>query len=215
VVYGIRPQRTFREAATKYLLAGRRRWDAAGLTGLTTAPLISMLPGSDVRSPYPPSWDEQKLLFGELPAHLGRMALFKVDPGTRDGEVRAQWWDWAVQVPEPGTPGTRVFLIPKQHVKNGEERLVVLNEVARSVVDSCRGVHPEFVFTHRGRPVAKMNNGAWRKARRNSVSRPIWTFGGSAFGKTPALTFLKRKTASGDTASREILKRKPGAPGRI
>ena len=34
-------------------------------------------------------------------------------------------------------------------------------------------------------------------------------------GKTPALTLLKRQTASGDTASRVILKQKPGAPGRI
>jgi len=31
---------------------------------------------------------------------------------------------------------TSVFLIPADRVKNGEERLVVLNRVARSVLDS-------------------------------------------------------------------------------
>jgi hypothetical protein len=34
-------------------------------------------------------------------------------------------------------------------------------------------------------------------------------------GKTPALTLLKRQTASEEFASRLISKRKPGAPGRI
>jgi len=34
-------------------------------------------------------------------------------------------------------------------------------------------------------------------------------------GKTPALTLLKRQTASEEFASRLISKRRPGAPGRI
>ena len=173
VVYGIRPQRRFREAATKYLLEhtekrsiaddalhlrqldpyigdltlervrdgtlGRfvearlakgvkaksvnnalgvarrilnlaaRRWrDEAGLTWLETAPLLSMLPGGDAREPYPLSWDEQRLLLAELPAHLARMALFKVNTGTRDGEVCGLRWEREVAVPEFGTS---VFLI--------------------------------------------------------------------------------------------------------
>ncbi len=33
--------------------------------------------------PYPMSWQEQSILFGELPAHLQTMALFKVNTGTR------------------------------------------------------------------------------------------------------------------------------------
>lgn len=77
------------------------------------------------------------------------MALFKVNTGTRDGEVCALRWDWEVQVPEVGTSA---FLIPKERVKSREERLVVLNEVARSVIEACRGVHPESVFTCKGKP---------------------------------------------------------------
>lgn len=41
---------------------------------------------------------------------------------------------------------TSVFVIPSQHVKNGEERLVVLNRVAISAVKSQRGLHPVHVF---------------------------------------------------------------------
>jgi integrase len=33
------------------------------------------------------SWDEQRLLFAELPDRLVRMALFAVNTGCRDGEI--------------------------------------------------------------------------------------------------------------------------------
>ena len=54
-------------------------------------------------------------------------------------------WDWETQVPEIGAS---VFLIPadfggrheRAGVKNGDERLVVLNNVARSVIDKQRGL---------------------------------------------------------------------------
>lgn len=61
-----------------------------------------------------------------------------------------------------------VFLIPAEQVKNREDRLVVLNRVARSVIDEMRGQHSERVFTWRGRPVTRLNNTAWRKARRKA-----------------------------------------------
>lgn len=44
---------------------------------------------------------------------------------------------------EVGSEGARTqyvgFLIPKRIVKNGEERLVVLNRVAASVIEECAG----------------------------------------------------------------------------
>jgi integrase len=58
-----------------------------------------------------------------------------------------------------------VFLIPGERVKNGDERLVVLNTGARSVVEGQRGQHPTYVFTYCGEGQKKMNNSAWRKAR--------------------------------------------------
>jgi hypothetical protein len=45
-------------------------------------------------------------------------------------------WEYEVKVPELGTS---VFIIPGERVKNGEERLVVLNRVARSVIEGVRG----------------------------------------------------------------------------
>ncbi len=39
-------------------------------------------------------------------------------------------------------------------MKNGDERLVVLNRVARSVVDGQTRQHPTHVFTYEGKPIA-------------------------------------------------------------
>lgn len=61
--------------------------------------------------------------------------------------------------------GVSVFVLAGENTKNGEERVVLLNRVARSVVEECRGQHPEFVFTFQGKPIERMNNSAWRKAR--------------------------------------------------
>ena len=151
-------------------LAARKWRDENGLTWLATSPLISMLSTRDSRKPYPLSWEEQRVLFQELPDHLARMALFKVNTGTREQEVCRLRWDWEVEVPELGTS---VFLIPADFggrtensgVKNGEDRLVVLNDVARSVVESCRANHPERVFTYKGEPIGSINNTAWCNSR--------------------------------------------------
>jgi integrase len=109
-------------------------------------------------------------LFARLPQHLARMALFKVNTGLREQEVVQLRWAWEQRVPELGVS---VFLIPAQFggrrrnsgVKNREDRLVVLNETAAAVIEACRGEHPEFVFSYRGKPVKFMNNSAWQKAR--------------------------------------------------
>lgn len=120
------------------------------------------LPENDRREPYPLAWEEQTRLLQALPPYLARMALFKVNTGCREGEVCRLRWDWEVTVPELSTS---VFLVPGREVKNREERLVVLNRVARSVVEEVRGQHAEFVFTCGAKPVAKMNGTAWRRSR--------------------------------------------------
>jgi len=227
IVFGVRPTRTFREAATKYLddnmhlktiaemarhlkkldpfighlplnqvhlgtlepfikarrkqgvknqtinlslsvvrrilnLAARLWRDDSGLTWLETAPLIQMFPLNDARKPYPLSWDEQRELFKALPDHLARMCLYKVNTGCREQEVCQLRWDWEIDVPELNTS---VFLIPDEQVKNGDERLVILNRIAKSVIDEQRGKHPEYVFTYKGRPVTTINNSGWKTAR--------------------------------------------------
>lgn len=39
-------------------------------------------------------------LFQQLPPHLARMALFKVNTGCREQEVCKPRWDWEIAVPE-------------------------------------------------------------------------------------------------------------------
>ena len=58
-----------------------------------------------------------------------------------------------------------VFLPPADVTKNGDERIVVLNRIARGVVESERGRHPKYVFSYKGKRLARMNNHAWRRAR--------------------------------------------------
>jgi len=133
------------------------------MTWLDTSPLIQMLEVTDARKPYPLSWDEQRKLFQELPGHLARMCLFKVNTGCREQEVCQLRWDWEVQIPELNTS---LFIIPEELVKNREDQLVILNRVARSVVEEVRGIHADYVFTYKGHPVTSINNSSWKRVRK-------------------------------------------------
>ncbi len=228
-VYGVRPKRTFREAATKYLMESQKsslrddalhlkllddyigdlaidlvhmgalqtyiekrnaegvknrtinyalqtvrhilnlaalEWrDEYGLTWLVTPPKIKLLKQQDAREPYPMSWEEQTRLFKELPDHLVKMALFKVNTGCREQEVCSLRWEWEERIPELNTS---IFVIPAHAVKNRSQRVVVLNSVAKSVIEELRGQHAEFVFTYKGNRVSTMNNTAWQKARKRA-----------------------------------------------
>jgi integrase len=140
-------------------LAARVWRDEHGLTWLETAPLIEIRE-YEARKPYPLSWDEQRQIFSELPSHLARMCEFKVNTGCREKEVTRLRWEWEIPVGD-----TTVFIIPGRYVKNKRDRLVVLNAVAHRVIESVRGIHPLWVFTYKGRPMGRMNNSAWKRAR--------------------------------------------------
>jgi len=144
-------------------LAASEWIDSNGLTWLQNAPKIKLLSINDARKPYPLSWDEQERLFKELPLHLRYMALFMVNTGCRSKEVCNLRWDWEIKIPELDTS---VFVIPGAAVKNGEDRLIVLNRAAHSVVDETRGQNSEYVFTYKGKPVDRMMNSAWKRARK-------------------------------------------------
>jgi integrase len=145
-------------------LAATEWVDEHGLTWLAGAPKLRLLPDpdSEKRQPYPLHWEEQDRLICELPVHLAEMMLFTVNTGCRDGEVCKLRWEWEVPVPELDTS---VFIIPGQYVKNGDDRLVVLNGIAQSVIESRRGAHESHVFAYEGRPILRMTNTAWLRAR--------------------------------------------------
>lgn len=143
-------------------LAATEWVDEHGLSWLLTPPKIKLLADNDKRQPYPLSWAEQARLFKELPDYLEQMALFAVNTGCRDGEICNLRWAWKVDVPQLGTS---VFIIPGDRVKNGDERLVVLNRVARSVVEARRGIDPIHVFTYEGHPITRMLTSGWLRGR--------------------------------------------------
>lgn len=58
-----------------------------------------------------------------------------------------------------------VFIIPEEVAKNGQERIVVLNRVARRVMEGERGSHPGVVFTYQERRLSRVRNHAWKKAK--------------------------------------------------
>ena len=59
-------------------------------------------------------------------------------------------------------------MIPGDWVKNGDERLVVLNKTAKSVIEKARGNYPDYVFTYCGKPVGHINNTAWKRPRKRA-----------------------------------------------
>lgn len=160
------------ERVIRVLQLACRKWrDEERRPWLDSVPLLTKLEEKKAsRKPYPMSWEEQSILFGELPDHLQRMALFKVNTGCREQEVCKLRWDWEIFVPELDTS---VFLIPADFggrhensgVKNRDERLVVLNGVARSIIDKQRGISREWVFPYNGTAMHRMNDSAWKKAR--------------------------------------------------
>lgn len=167
--------------ARRILNLAARLWrdEGSNLSWLAQAPLIQLERNSNARKPYPIDWVEQRLLFAELPSHLEEMALFDVNTGLRSGELCALRWEWEQRVPELDTPEIKrtVFVLPGSVTKNGEARVVVLNDIAQSVIESVRGRHPTYVFTwwdrrkHRRVSTGRVTNSGWRKARRRAAAR--------------------------------------------
>lgn len=86
------------------------------------------------------------------------MVLFAIHTGLRETELTRLRWDEENQ-------GLGIFVLPGERIKNGEDRIVPLNSVAKAIIDAQRGKHDEYVFTFKGEPVLRINGHAWRKAR--------------------------------------------------
>jgi integrase len=154
------------------------RDEQSGLTWLAVAPMIKLESKYKKRQPYPLGWDEQALLFPELAGHLQRMALFAVNTGARQEEICGLKWRWEQRVPELDTPSIQrtVFVLPGSVTKNGEPRVLVLNDVAQAVIEEVRRHHRTYVFTYQDRHgqrnrVGRMNNKGWRAARRRATAQ--------------------------------------------
>ena len=129
----------------------------------------------DARKPYPLSWKEQRRLLKALPDHLSQMALFTVNTGLRNREVCGLRWHDECEVPEIASS---VFIITAERHKNGEERLVVLNRIARSIIDANRELHSDYVFTYtrsekcERKPLSDLTSPAWNRTTK-SIGLPV------------------------------------------
>ena len=165
------------EVARTIMNRAARLWRTNGKPWLATAPLIEMLDEKATRrQPYPITWQQQANVLPRLPVHLQRMVLFALSTGARDANVCRLRWDWERQLPELGRS---VFVIPPAEFKTNRTHVLILNDAAWSVVQECRGMHPDFVFTYRRervknlhlapamdyKPIATMNNTAFQSAR--------------------------------------------------
>jgi integrase len=135
-------RRVLRLAATVWCFPG------TNLTWLERSPEILTESGHRGRPPYPLDEREQQLLFSELASHAAEMATFVVNTGVRDRELCQLKWSWERRVSTPDAPRGRrsVFALPPEVVKNGESRVIVLNDAAQAILERVRGRHRRFVF---------------------------------------------------------------------
>src|SRR5690606_21270127 len=110
---------------------------------------------------YPLSWSDQERFFDLLPGRERKMALFCVNTGLRDRSLVNLRWAWER---EEETLSETVFDIPGAYTKNGKPMTLVLNRVARQVVESMRGVHDELVFGECRQATDKAWYRAWKEA---------------------------------------------------
>lgn len=99
------------------------------------APKIEHLKGP-ARKAYPLTWDEQDRLFRCLPTgwDVGA-ALFAVNTGVRKSELFGLKWTDLIRMPELG-PDIYVFVL--RTAKNGHQRAVICNSIARRAVEAQR-----------------------------------------------------------------------------
>lgn len=131
------------------------------LTWLAHAPKIRFEKVINARKPYPLSWEEQDRLFHELPDYLKKMALFAVNTGLRSKAICSLRWEWENRIDE----NYSIFIIPDYIEKTHEDKPVVLNQVAMSILESVRGEHADYVFTYKKHSISRINNKAWQNAR--------------------------------------------------
>ncbi len=121
---------------------------------IPSAPKIQRVKGP-TRKPYPITWPEQASLFGHLGEYLRRICVFAVNTGVRRSEIfKLQWSD------EREINGVSLFIL--RETKNGQDRPVILNCLARRAVNAMRGLNALEVFSKIS--ISKPFNKAWIKS---------------------------------------------------
>ena len=114
------------------------------------------------RVAYPLTWDEQDKLFAYLPPGWSEGgAQFAVNTGVRKAELFGLKWKDKVDIPSMDT-----FVFILRDTKNGKDRAVICNSLARAAVGSQNGSKYVFPSHHRGANGNRlsMSNTIWRTA---------------------------------------------------
>lgn len=121
---------------------------------IPSAPKIQRVKGL-TRKPYPITWKEQESLFGKMGSYLRKICIFAVNTGVRRAEIfKLKWSD------RRNVGDADLFIL--RDTKNGKDRPVILNSLARRSVNSMQGKSESSVFPPVSIP--KPFNKAWVKA---------------------------------------------------
>ena len=157
---------------------------------LKIAPRIEKLPRHDKEVPersenggYPLTKGEYRTFFAHLMESksliIHDMALFGLHTGLRESGICGLRWEWERRIPGLGKD---VFVFELPDSKNGLPMYCFCNSVAREAVNRQRGRHPHYLFTYNSHPVTKMNNSAWKTARKKAGLKNVF---GETMGKMP------------------------------
>ena len=162
-------------------MASREWRDDNGQSWLGETPKIKLLEKTNVDG-HPLTKGQEKELFSNL---LGKDLIepcsFILQTGLRSSTVYNLRWENEVTIPELGLS---VFDLPKGFpgLKNNRPHRVVLNTVAKDIIDRQRGLHEEFVFTYdtlrvglqkERRPYKPLHTSLWKQAVERAGLRDI------------------------------------------
>lgn len=109
-------------------------------------PKVRSVKGAE-KTGYPLTWDEQDLLFSKLPpGWADGEALFAVNTGVREQELFSLRWSDLVPIP---SLETFVFILKGEVAKNGQDRAIICNSLARLAVNNQRDNGSKYVFPSR------------------------------------------------------------------
>ncbi|MGB5487720.1 MAG: site-specific integrase [Lysobacterales bacterium] len=112
--------------------------------------------------------EESARLLTELPVHLADLAAFTLATGLRQRNASFLKWDQTDM--ERGTAW-----IHADESKSGRAIVVPLNNDALNVLHRVKGTHPVYVFTYKGKPVARTTTKAWYAAcKRAGIDNFRW-----------------------------------------
>jgi integrase len=153
------------------------------------APKLEHLKGA-TRQPYPLTWEEQDRLLRCLPTSwdLG-LALFAINTGCRKEEIYGLRWSDRRWIPEldvkdaEGSVKERMFVFVLGDTKNGHQRAVILNSIARRVVQSQLAYQEEHGMTEYIFPSHRIGQYGSRVRHGGKMFDQAWKLAGLPYTK--------------------------------